>query len=744
MNFLPLPTNLLPYWFFPWNTDTWPGFTRFIYHKELLAVDAIRQIFIWKDFAFALLKQGVWPLWNPYNFSGQPLLANFQSSVFYPLSWFFFLPSHLWAWTIYIYVQPFLAGFFMYLFLRGKRLSRLASLFGCLGLIFSSYFATRYFWGVYIHSLLWLPLGLWLIDRFLAKRLSPAVFLALLSLVLALSILGGYPQHGVFVFIISAAYFLIFAGIRRFGIFVAAGALAVFIAAVQILPTLELYRFSVREGVASKEVFAESLLEPKYLLTIFSPDIFGSPGTNNYFGGKDYSGVNGYFGIIPLAFAVFAVYKLRANHQVRFWLVVAIAGLAFSYKTPISHLPEWLRLPILSSGGAWNNLFFWQFGGVILSAYGLNEFERGNNRRVFLALGMALAVVLFPAFFNVGSSIAFRNTMLATAPLVFLLVVGLVVPKITAKLALLLLLVGGSYYLQKVSPFGERKYFYPPHPLITFLQDNAGVDRYWGVMNAKIASNFATYYHIYSPEGYDSLWPRWYGELIASGESGEIPTKLNRADIFITDEDNWYRHRLLSLLGVKYILDRSDKPGGEDGPNLPKFPLERYSFIRQWGEVAVYENRAALPRAYLADSFLVASGEEAVRKLYDKKIDLGRTLILEEDIGISKLSSGSARIVSYQPHRVVVDTYSSGPSLLFLSDTYFPGWEATVNGRREQVLKADYAFRAVTVPEGQNRVEFSYDPPSFRQGLAVSLGGLLIWAFLLSFGLWPKRRGFGR
>lgn len=678
LEFLPLQTNLIPFWFFPWNTPTWPGYTPFIFHKELLAIDALRQIFVWKEFAHSQINQGVFPLWNPYSFSGQPLLANFQSSVFYPLSWFFFFLSPIVAWTLYIFSQPLLLIAFMIFWLRGK-VGTPAAIFAALSLATTSFFATRYFWGVYVHSLLWIPLGLGLIDRFAQAKINRSKFILLFSLVLVLSILGGYPQFGLFTLLLLLAYFWHVSRGKQLATFVLCLIFATLISAIQLLPTAELYRYSLREGPASARNFNNSLLSAKYLTTIIYPDVFGSPAVNDYHGGKDYSGVNGYFGIVPLLLALGAILLLRRHREVKFWLVIGLIGLILAYDNPLSRLPQILSLPIISSSNAWNNLFFFQFAGIVLAT-------------IFLAK--------FPKKF-------------------------IVVATLFAALT-------GTYYLLKVSPFGQARYFYPPHPMLSWLKRHGGQDRFFGYRSSRFPANLSTHYRIYSPEGYDSLWPTWYGQLISSADDGKIPPEVNRADIFVTETDTPYRRKLLNLLGVKYFLDKSDKPGGDLGPNLAKYPKVQFVLAAQWREVSIYENKQALPRAFLTDSVEFSNKSEIVNRIYSSPNPY--TVFLEESAGLpsEKLTTGSAIIKNYHPNEVTIKTTSSSYSLLFLSDTYFPGWQAEINGRSTKIYQANYAFRAVLVPRGVNEVRFIYKPKSFVVGAMFSLLGIgsLIWILL--------------
>ncbi|MBI3559190.1 YfhO family protein, partial [Candidatus Gottesmanbacteria bacterium] len=298
-------------------------------------------------------------------------------------------------------------------------------------------------------------------------------------------------------------------------------------------------------------------------------------------------------------------------------------------------------------------------------------------------------------------------------------------------ITILLVLGSGLYYFQKISPFGQIKYFYPNHPLVSFLQKNSGINRFWGPLSAKLPSNLATYYHLYSPEGYDSLFPRWYGQLIQTTITGQIQEKLNRADVFIEDKDTIYRRKLLNLLGVKYFLDKSDDPLGDRSHNETKFSKDRFILSEQLGVLSIYENKEAFSRTFLAGSYRVVSHGDVINLIYDPTVNLRETIILERDPNIGVLATGSANIVIYEPNKVVIETQSTGPGLLFLSDTYFPGWQATINGVKREIYRANYAFRAVIVPAGQNKIEFVYQPESFRWGIAASFLGLGILACLL-------------
>src|SRR3989337_3701280 len=107
---LPIPSDAIVGLYHPFRDLYAKDYPRGIPFKNFLITDPVRQQYPWRELAISLIKEGKWPLWNPYNFSGIPLLANLQSAVFYPFNFFFFLLPFDFAWSILIFLEPFLAG----------------------------------------------------------------------------------------------------------------------------------------------------------------------------------------------------------------------------------------------------------------------------------------------------------------------------------------------------------------------------------------------------------------------------------------------------------------------------------------------------------------------------------------------------------------------------------------------------------------------------------------------------------
>lgn len=167
------------------------------------------------------------------------------------------------------------------------------------------------------------------------------------------------------------------------------------------------------------------------------------------------------------------------------------------------------------------------------------------------------------------------------------------------------------------------------------------------------------------------------------------------------------------------------------------------------GDTRVYEYRRTLPRAWVVHDARVVSDRDEVTPLLAETgwsdaegavfaggFDPRREVILEEDSpGALRLSREEgcrrengpegASITKYRADRVELQVTASCPGYLVLSDTYFPGWKASVNGDRAEIFPANLAMRAVAVPVGNSTIVFSYRPGAFPRGLVLAVLALI-------------------
>jgi hypothetical protein len=183
--------------------------------------------------------------------------------------------------------------------------------------------------------------------------------------------------------------------------------------------------------------------------------------------------------------------------------------------------------------------------------------------------------------------------------------------------------------------------------------------------------------------------------------------------------------RLLSLMNVRYILDY----GG-----IPDLNLIFSNGIR------IYRNDDALPRAYVvSQARVISDDEELLTELLDQTFNPRRTVLLRPASGQKPFSyfptADPLSLIplspEYSPNTVKIEVALDRDGYLVLSDIYYPGWRAYVDGEEREILRANYAFRAVPLESGQHIVLFKYDPLSFKVGLAISL---ITWGAII-FGL---------
>ncbi|HXV97873.1 MAG TPA: YfhO family protein, partial [Anaerolineae bacterium] len=163
------------------------------------------------------------------------------------------------------------------------------------------------------------------------------------------------------------------------------------------------------------------------------------------------------------------------------------------------------------------------------------------------------------------------------------------------------------------------------------------------------------------------------------------------------------------------------------------------------GDVKIYENRSVLPRAFIVhQAQVVGSDDEAIAALKNPTFDPAQTLVRVTQEKTSKLSSGQpsprdqAQIISYEPERVEIVATLDSPGWLVLTDTYYPGWQSTIDGQPAEILPVNIMFRAVSVPEGEHTVVFEFKPRSVQVGLWIS--GLALLVLVVGLAITIKER----
>lgn len=158
----------------------------------------------------------------------------------------------------------------------------------------------------------------------------------------------------------------------------------------------------------------------------------------------------------------------------------------------------------------------------------------------------------------------------------------------------------------------------------------------------------------------------------------------------------------------------------------------RFKYISENKDlVKLYENTEALPEAYIVHNAVnVSDGDESLKAIQAKTFDPRSHVVLEEQVDLDQNYNlqfkDSVKTTRPNNNSVDIELSTNKPGFLVLTDTYYPGWKAYVDGVETPILRANYLFRAIKIPQGEHTVKFTYVPSSFWLGVILSLSTLLI------------------
>jgi len=773
---IPFAGDLLLSQYAPWRHVSYFGYVAGAIPSKDQYFDVIRELYPWKTESLRQIKEFTIPLWNPYNFSGTPLLANYQSQIFYPLNLLYLFFPQIQAWTVLIILQFVLGGIFVYLFAVSIGMGTGGALITSIAFNFSSFSNVWMEFNTVWHTILWLPLLLYVAEKSIQNvkitigRQMVYVF-ALFS-----AITAGHPQD----FINLCLYFWLYFIIRIITLkdwtwknklffsafFLLLSVIAFFLASPQLIPTIELFRNSARVPHDYQQVLTKMLIQPWQLGLVAVQDFFGNPATKTYFVGDTYVGKTISIGIVGLFLSFFSFNTKKLSWHHKFFAFICLGLLLFTTNTLLSPLFHRYPLPVLSTGAPTRILFLFCFSLSILAGFGFDALYKAKKIiwKPVVGIGIVLAILwtfalLHPTFpgltYTQQSFFTMKKAMLFSTALIGLSLVCIIsgFKKQIFFVGLIALVAGELLYgFNKFNPFVPKEFVYPENPLISFFQKEAGIDRIWGYGTAQIEANFTTQYRLFSTDGTDPLNLKWYNEFIQASRDGNITKTFNRttrSDAQLAPgygerdlPDNPYRLRIMDALGVKYIIDRTENP-----KNNTTFSKDRFKEIWHKDDWTVYENLKSAPRFFLTGSFdTYKNPDEFERKFFSPEADPSSLVLLREEdrqyipsLQIQK-DKGSATLISYKPNEIRFRTESNSQQILYISDVFDYGWQAAVDGMATRVLKANYAFRAVVIPPGTHTVVFSYQPESFLWGIRLMVTGMVSLIFLFSFQLFWRRK----
>jgi hypothetical protein len=730
-------------------------------------------------FAAESLRAGQWPIWNPYALFGFAAFAEQQASMLSPLNSVFLLPipSYL-ALNWFVLLHVGLAAASTFALARTLGVGPAGAVLAGLSFGFGGTLTAQITDFCTMTGMAWMPAALCLI--ILSNERRSRAWPILTGVVVALQILDAQGQLVFYTVLLLGAY-TIYESVRLIRrratwleitrparVLVLTGLVSFGLSAVQLLPTLELLHEALRShGMSLKEITSQSI-HPLQLLELLIPNVYGNP-VLGYKGLDSFEELFAYFGLLPL-FLLLPAWRRRSTPHARFlWLALPVVLLlALGGYTP---LYTWLQgvpgFNLFRIPGRWMMVI--SLVWALLAGYGLDELSRsdrttGPARTLIFLMGGATVVLgglavwiaadrlqlrgwvtahfgasesgrllnealkrfLLPADARASNWLPNLAPWLTISGLAFfvemalaLAVLGMYLGRRLSARAVAIILVGitAADLLAaggtSVIHLEDASYWQGDPRIVDLVRDKTGLSRAFSLDATSLEEKRATNGWAGRHEAID--WLTYYMPTvvhIASPMGKRTGLVMERYERFIGDVPSL---RVTDMGSLKTIV-----AWGELSADLKAIYPEIYAA----GLLHIYNNPAALPRAYWSGrAESVPDGPAALARISAPDFDPYAAVVVEATLPPSQGSAAPlvpAAIPEYTPNHVRIDVEAPADGWLVLTDTWYPGWHATVDGRAKPISRANYLFRGVPVPAGKHTVEFVYWPASFFAGLIIT------------------------
>ena len=721
------------------------------------------------------IRSGTVPFWNPGIANGEPFFASLQPGVLYPGSLLLYLLplSVSFDWLVVLHYP--LAGAGLFLLLRRWGRSPAASWVGAAAFMLGGYLVSIGNFPNNLQTVAWVPWLFWAWDRFLDRPVSGR--LAAFAALCAISFLGGEPQ----MLGLSLLWVFLHGALRieerqlerwrQLAGFAAAGAVALALVAVQLIPFVEFVARSVRTMAVDISYASARSLELAGLIHLWIPPVLdeGIHGfTTRFFAASSTPWIlSPYPGAVAGGLALAGI-GIVGRRRVAFWAGSALLGILFALGTnspayrflfdtvpllrPFRYPEKFLLLPAMAI--------------AVLAAGGADAaIEPGHRIRASAILGAsavlfgiaATGLTLMPDLIVEACGGPIREAALCADPLLaarlyagvsfrLFLLAGLAALAIgtggrgrlrpEAVVGLLGMLVAADLIAAhaRINPSVEaRIYEVPAWPARAL--DQIGADpqayRFRGSPHEAAMGSVVTVPGAYELTNlyldFETMGPnvgQLAGYLHQDGLQGvELRSVAMTNDAAV---NGWAVDpvHFLRAMNVRWYADPTSAADLLSGLRVaarhPDLPLR------------LFEVPDPLPRAYLVTDWEHATSPwAALARTLEADFPLGETVVLERSPGPEPLDgTGTVLEADYGLNRIRLQTRTTGPMLLVVNDRHYPGWRAQVNGVAAPVLRAGGIFRAVAVPPGDSRVEFIFRPSRLLPGAVLSALGLLALAGL--------------
>jgi hypothetical protein len=743
-------------------------FPAFLPGRHIFGTDYLVGGYFFHEFISQRFSAGVLPKWVPGVYGGLPLFAN-PGSAYYPfrfLADLIFPVSRIWP-TLFV-IQFTLAGVGMYLLSVELKVREWVAFVAGLAFQFTGLTMA---WVLAGHEgriivATFAPLLFYFLHRGVrTARFGPFVGAAAVVGFCLLS------------FQIQTAYYLLLGGAlwsafaiwdlgvhrdrRRLTRVVALGIAAVAfgfaLASVNFLPFLDYIDQSPRAGAGRGYDYSTSFSMPvAELSAIAVPEMQGYLDT--YHGSNPFKLHTEYMGAVAILLAALGFYYARRDR--RFWFFVGLAvftlTLAFGGNTPIYHLYYSLlpgtrkfRAPSIS-------FFLFSLSLVAMAALALEALaKRVEEREVasfglrrgestadtalkpatWILVGVVVVGFLMGAMATSGpgaaGAAAYRFAFFAAAAAAVLWSWMRGRLQRTATLLLLAVLTVSDLWIMDrhfFSTVPSPDQMFAADDVVDFLKSQPGRDRVWalpsyvppGMASLGHEGNYLMHFDIDQAGGeHGNQLQRW-NEYVGAG-----------TDTYV-DWHNFLQNSVFpDAANIRYII--SGTPLQAPGLRM----------VHQGFGGVVYENPAALPRTYLVPEVVTTKVYDGALALMSQPgFDPRRTAVINDaEVKLPQGPlEGDAQLASYTPDEVQVRTRASREALLVLADNYYPGWEARIDDRPADIVRADHTFRGVVVPAGEHTVTFSYEPTQLRIGFVIYLVGMVLLVGYGVFAIVRSRR----
>ncbi|MBN1383693.1 MAG: YfhO family protein [Elusimicrobia bacterium] len=676
---------------------------------DINANDIMGLNYPYKNFLSECLKQKKSFLWASDIYCGYPIHAEGQGGFCYPLNvlLFRFLPTYA-AFNYSVILTFFFTGFFTYLYARLLDLSKTSSLFSAIAFMFSGFFVMHVRHLNMIQTACWLPLLFYLLEKYF--QTDRTIYVILTGVIFSFQILAGFPQIAYYSFLAILVYFL-------FGIFrkkkIVQMLLSILIvvivgiglSAIQWIPTYELTKLSVRDGGISKFFLTEWAYRFKDLIMFLGPFYYGNIVDATYpfpvKGGLFWEN-SFYFGILPLILGLFIfIFKLRKNQYLKFFLILILISLIIALHNVFSLTGIFMNiLPGFKYFRIHHRiLFIGVFSFCIVSGFGFEFIDKRITQRFRRGLIFLILIIIFELFkFGIKQNLTYNTGKWLSKTKTVSILKNLEKDNLFRIISLDTnqhrnCFKNSKGYLNSELYFLYRE-FLPLH--FNMIYDIAAIGGRAG-LEIKRMVDFNTFFHP--------------NIILSNNENVAVflPAAI----------------KLISLMNCKYIITKNTMGGRY---NINNNIIENTDFIKVSeilpNKIGLYRNDKCLPRTFIVHhAKFVLEKEKVLEIVTDKNFDTRNMMILEEGVEFNPIliNNSKAIITKLENTEVSIEAKLIDDGILFLSDTYYPGWKVFVDNKEEKIYRANYLFRAVPLKKGSHVVKFIFEPLSYKIGKYISI-----------------------